>query len=175
MYQKITISGRVCTGKTELFTNLSKFLGWETFSVGSYFRNYAKLHKLSLEEAKEQDYKLTRRVDFGIQKKLKSKKNLIVEGWMAGIMGNSIPDVLKVFLFCDDKVRVERFANREKVTKTEAKRKIEEREKNLFEKLEKIYQRNDFTKIENYDLIINTTHLTPNTILTLVTSLITSK
>ena len=54
--------------------------------------------------------------------KLHEKGDLIVDGWMSGIMADKIPDVLRVLLVCDDGVRAARFSEREKVSLNEAKK-----------------------------------------------------
>jgi len=56
-YSKITISGKICTGKTTLFWDLQKKLNWPVFSTGQFFRDYARQHNLSLEKAEEQNKK----------------------------------------------------------------------------------------------------------------------
>ena len=50
-YSKITISGKICTGKTTLLKRLQKKLNWTTFMTGQLFRDYVKNHKLNLEGA----------------------------------------------------------------------------------------------------------------------------
>jgi len=134
---------------------------WPTFSASQFFRDYAKRHSLSLESAEEQNDRLTKKVDLRMQQMLQGKGNLIVEGWMAGIMGENNPEVLRVLLTCDDEVRIKRFAAREKVSLTEAMENVKAREKNLFSVLESIYHRNDFTEPKNYNFVVDTTSLTP--------------
>ncbi|MBI4130278.1 AAA family ATPase [Candidatus Roizmanbacteria bacterium] len=159
-YTKITISGLICTGKTSLFWGLQRKLIWPTFSASQFFRDYARTHNALLEKAEEQSQKLTREVDNRMQNMLKQRGNLIIEGWMAGIMANQQNDVLRVLLQCDDEVRYARFANREKVTLVQAKERVQEREKNLFVVLQQIYHRNDFVDQKNYNFIIDSTYLT---------------
>ncbi len=168
MYSKITISGRICTGKSTLFPLLQKKLGWPTFSASQFFRNWAKSHSASLQKAEEQNPHLTRDVDVGMQKRLKEEKHLIVEGWMAGIMADKIPGVLRILLTCEDTERIRRLSMRDGLSIGEARRKITEREKSWSEKLETIYHRNDFFDPKNYNLIIDTTNTTPDQMLALV-------
>ncbi len=164
-YTKITISGKICTGKTTLFWTLLKKLNWPIFSTSQYFRDYARTHKMILEKATEQNDKLTKEVDFRVRRMLRSKGNLIVEGWMAGIMANSFPDVVRLLLVCDDRIRIKRFAKREKVNLEEAKKLVYDRENNLFGKLGEIYKRSDFVDPKNYNLIIDTSYITPQAVL----------
>ncbi len=157
-YNKVTISGRICTGKTTLFWILQKKLGWPTFSASQYFRDYSRSTGVSLQKAEEQNPNLTKEVDLRMKKLLLEEEHILLEGWMAGIMADQMPDVLRILLTCEDTQRIKRFAKREKVSEEEAKANIEERERNLFTKLEEIYHRSDFVHPKNYNLVIDTTH-----------------
>lgn len=160
MYNKVTISGLICTGKTTLFWGLQENLIWPTFSVSQFFRDYARIYNLSLEKAEEQNKILTKRVDLRVSEMLKNPSgNLIVEGWMAGIMADCFPHVLRVLLTSRDKVRIERFAKRGRISFETAEEKIKAREKNLFDALEKIYHRGDFVDPKNYNFTLDTTDL----------------
>ena len=161
MYDKITISGRVCTGKTTLFFDLQQKLIWPTFSASYFFRDYAAAKHLSLEKASEQSDQLTQIIDYGMGELLKKKDNIIFEGWMTGIIACDLPRVLRILLTCDDTVRANRLSLRENFSQEEALQRITERESNLFRKLEEIYNRNDFVDPANYNLVIDTTKSTP--------------
>ncbi len=164
-YDKITISGKICTGKSTLFKNLQQKLNWPVFSTSQYFRDIAKKNNLSLESAKEQNNKSSKEVDYKVRDLLKSEGKLIAEGWMTGIMADAFPGILKILLVCNDEIRIKRFALREKLSISEAKKRIIDREANLFAKLESIYKRTDFVDPKNYDLIIDTTQMSPTRIL----------
>ncbi len=168
MYNNITISGRICTGKSTLFSHLQKKLGWSTFSASQFFRDYAKIHSVSLQKAEEQNMKLTRDVDLGMQKRLKEESHVILEGWMAGIVADAFPGTLRVLLTCDDAERIRRMAKRENISEKEAQQKITEREESWIAKLETIYHRSDFFDPKNYNLVIDTTQSTPDKIVSIV-------
>lgn len=168
MYNKITISGRVCTGKTTLFFDLQQKLIWPTFSASYFFRDYAAAKHLSLEKASEQSDQLTQIIDYGMGELLKKKDNILFEGWMTGIIAHDLPHVLRVLLTCDDDTRAKRLSLRENLSKEVALQKISEREANLFKRLEEIYHRNDFVDPKNYNLVIDTTNSTPEETLSLV-------
>ena len=164
-YSKITISGKICTGKTTLLNNLKKKLKWPVFMTGKLFRDYVKNNKLDLEQVKEQNEKLTKKIDYQVRDLIQAPGNLLVDGWMSGLMADDLPDVLKILLVCDDNIRYLRFADREKIDIVEAEKKVEERQNNWFKKLEKIYQRNDFIDPKNYDLIIDTSVISSEEVL----------
>lgn len=158
MYTKVTISGRICTGKTTLFWPLQKKLKWPTFSASQYFRDYSRTHGASLQKAEEQHPDLTREVDLRMKTLLSEQEHIILEGWMAGIMADQTPGVLRILLTCDDHERARRYAKRDSVSLDEAQEKIKEREASWTTKLSRIYGRSDFFDPENYNLIIDTTH-----------------
>ncbi len=157
---KVTISGLVCTGKSTLYNGLTKKMPWPTFSVSQFFRKYANKHQVSLDDAQEQSYAFTTKVDHKTRLLLSRKGNLIIEGWMVGIMADKLKNVLKVLLVCDSNIRFTRFAKREKLNFVQAKTMVLKRENNLLGKLQEIYQRDDFLSPQNYDLVIDTTAIT---------------
>lgn len=160
-YTKITISGKICTGKSTLFKALARNLHWKTFHTGQFFREYVKKHNLVLETAQEQNDVLTKKIDYKVRDMLKKRQeNYIFDSWMAGLMADHFPHVLRILLICNDDIRAQRFAKREKISLKDAKKAINEREKNLFDKLSLIYHRNDFVEPVNYNCVIDTTDLT---------------
>ncbi len=164
-YSKITISGKICTGKTTLFKKLGAKLGWPTFMTGQLFRDHVKKNKLNLEQVEEQNETLTKKIDYLVRDMIYAPGNLIVDGWMSGIMADNLKGVLKILLICKDNIRYKRFAAREKIHFDEAKKRVEERQSNWFIKLKKIYKRNDFIDPKNYNLIIDTSHITSQAVL----------
>ena len=167
-YTKIAISCKICTGKSILFNALQKVLKWPVFQTGKYFREYVAKKHLTLEDANEQNDKLTKEIDYMVRDRLHEKGHLIVDGWMSGIMANKIPDVLRVLLICDDEIRTARFSEREKISLKEAEKRVEERLANWVAKLKKIYKRDDFFDVKNYNLIIDTSHISSKKVLQIV-------
>lgn len=165
-YSKITIAGKVCTGKTTLLRLLEKKLNWPTFLTGKLFRQYAAEQGLTLETADEQTESLTKKVDYKMRDLLKSPGNLIVDGWMSGIMANKNPEVLKVLLVCRDDIRYKRFAKREDISFSEAKEKVEDRQNNWFYKIEEIHavKKETLNDENTYDFVIDTSYITPQAV-----------
>lgn len=159
MYSKITISGKICTGKSSVFRQLVDTLKWPTFSTGAYFREYAKTHKLELNNAEEQTDKLTHKVDGMVKDMLRTPGNLILDAWLGGVLAEGTQDVLKILLIADDDVRFKRFAKREHVSLAEAEKEVLLRDSSWFEKVEKIHSRSDFFDEKNYTLVIDTSHV----------------
>jgi predicted cytidylate kinase len=164
-YSNITISGKICTGKTTLRNLLAKKLGWQTFSTGELFRQYALDHHLNLNTGQEQNNLISRKIDNQVTKMLKEKEKLIIDSWLAGITAQSTSGVLKVLLTCQNHIRYQRFAKREEVSYAEAKNQAEKRFLNWSKKIKEIYHRQDFLDKKNFDLIIDTSYITPQAIL----------
>ena len=162
MFTKITISGKICTGKSSVFHELQKKLNWPTFSSGSYFREYAKIHHLELNNAEEQTDKLTHKVDGMVEKMLRKPGHLLLDAWLGGILADGNREVLKVLLITDDEIRFNRFAHRENISFEEAKNEVSLRDSSWFEKVKKIHNRSDFFDERNYDMVIDTSTLTVN-------------
>ena len=168
MYTKITISGKICTGKSSVFRELQKKLNWPTFSTGAFFREFAKSHKLDVNKAEEQTDTLTHKVDGMVKEILHKPGNLLLDSWLAGIMAEGAEDVLKVLLITDDVVRYKRFAERENVSLEEAQKEVVSRDSTWFEKVQKIHNRSDFFDPKNYTLVINTTNKNVDEIVSII-------
>ena len=135
--------------------------------TGQLFRDYAKKEGFNLEGAEEQNDKLTKAVDYKVRDMLHSPGNLIVDGWMSGLMANKLPNVLKIFLVCKDDIRYKRFAKREKMLYKQAKTRVEDRQSSWFVKIRKIHKIRSSNLInqKNYNLIIDTSYITPQAVL----------
>ena len=162
---KITISGKICTGKSTLLIGLQKELNWPIFMTGQLFRDYIKKNGLNLDQVEEQNETLTKKIDYHVRDMIYAPGNLIVDGWMSGLMAKGVKDILRILLVCKDDIRYKRFADREKISVVEAKKRVEQRQSNWLSKLKKIYKRNDFVDPKNYDLVIDTSKIPSRTVL----------
>ena len=135
--------------------------------TGQLFRDYVKEHGLNLEGAEEQNEKLTKEVDYKVRDMLHGSGNLIVDGWMSGLSANKLTDILKILLVGKDDIRYKRFAKREKISLTEAKKRVEERQNSWFTKIKKIYKisSSEFVDKKNYTLVIDTSYITTQAVL----------
>lgn len=174
-YRAVTVSGPICSGKSILFKSLPQKLNWPSYSASQFFRDWCREHNVPLFAANLRPESLTREIDQGTRAKLLQEKNIILEGWLAGYMGQGIEGVLKILLTCGDKERIRRFAQRENVSLEKAQEEIQKREKNLFEKWADVYGRDDFFDPKYYDLVIDTTYLKPEEISNLVVEKIGEK
>lgn len=135
--------------------------------TGQLFRDYVKKNRLNLEQVEEQNEILTKKIDNQVRDLLNNSGNLIVDGWMSGISAGKTEAVLKILLVCSDEIRYKRFAKREKINFESAKKMVEERQAHWFTKMKAIHKINpiEYTNGKNYDLIIDTSYMTSQTVL----------
>ena len=173
-YHALTISGKICTGKSALFKLLEQKLGWEVYSASRFFREWCRDHNMPIFAAELRPVELTREIDQGMREMLLQKEKIILEGWLAGYMAQGIPQVLKILLVCKDEERIKRFAKREGILFEKAKEEIQKREDNLFQKWKRVYGRADFFEPQYYDLVVDTADLKLKEVVDLVLARISS-
>lgn len=146
-YQNLTISGLPGAGSSTLGRALQKALGWKYFSGGDFMRQYA-INK-GLFDAKTKthhtatvyDENFDRQVDYGMRETLSKKRGNILDSWLSGFMAQNLSQNLKILVYCsNDKIRVDRIANRDNITIPEAKVHIFAREQANNAKWAKMYQ-----------------------------------
>jgi len=156
-YNNITISGGVSTGKNTLLNNLKPYLlplGWKFASGGQLLRDFTKEYVQPL--ASLADKKFHNALDKRTLDLLK-KGHVVIEAWLAGFMARKLENTLRVLLLCSsDALKIDRVANRDKVTIEQAKKFIKEREDANFAEWKKIYGDYDFWNPQYYHLIIDT-------------------
>jgi cytidylate kinase len=156
-YRNITISGGVASGKNTLLNNLKPFLepiGWKFASGGQILRNCLKeyVNPLASDAPTEIHHQIDNRTIA-----LLDQGNYVIESWLAGFMARERKDDLRVLLFCSNPaLKIDRVANRDRVSIEEAKKIIKEREQNNFNTWKKIYGNYDFFNPKYYHLIIDT-------------------
>jgi len=157
-FENITISGGVSSGKNTLLNNLKPYLkplGWKFTSGGQLLRDFAKEYVQPL--ASLADEKFHHEVDNRTKKLLSEEGHYVVEAWLAGFMARDLKNTLRVFLTTsNDAVRIDRVANRDKVSIEEAKKLIKEREEVNFKEWKRIYGDYNFWDPKYYHLIIDT-------------------
>jgi len=162
----ITISGKPGAGKTTTGKILAEKLGYKFYSMGDLRGEMAQRIGLTIDEfnrlGEKEDW-TDKKVD-DYQKELgETSDNLIIDGW---ISFHFIPNSFKVFLEVDPKVAAERVFQDQRPDE-EYVRSPEIMEKVLKKRMEdsrarylKYYQV-DFLEKSHYNLIIDTTNLSP--------------
>lgn len=177
-YASIAISGRPGAGRSTLITNLKPYLellGWTFFSGGEWARQFSiKSGKKDPNDPKHHfatDYgdEIDHEIDTAMCEKLSDPNvHMVVESWIAGWNMRGLKHVLRVLLMCDDALRIDRVVNRDNLTVEEAKKHLEERERENITKWKRMYGVTDFWDPKYYDLVINTYSHGPKETLDLV-------
>lgn len=163
----ITLAGDLASGKGTVSELLSKELNYEIYRNGEYFRRLAKQRGMSVTEFNEyvKDYpEIDIEIETSAKEYAKSHDNLIIDarlGWYV------VPESFKVYLKVNVDVAAIRAFNDMHRKDTEKFGTVEEQKQDLItrfnlenERYFKIYgvRKDDMS---NYDLIVDTTNLTP--------------
>ena len=164
----ITIAGDHASGQGTLSNNLQEILGYEIYRNGQYARQLAKEMGMSIVEFQEylnNHEELDRQIEKSASEYAKVHDNLIIDaklGWYA------VPYSFKVYLKVDIDVSSKRIFLDDNRKDTEKFDSIEETKNNI------IYRYNEENKrwfktygvrredMSNYDLVIDTTFLSPD-------------
>ncbi len=162
---RITISGPPGSGKTTVCNLLSQRLEMRCVISGQLFREMAKEQGLSLADFGslcELGPQHDRALDERIVEIARKNKDIILEGRLAAHMLHRHGlAALKVYLDADTEERAERVAGREKITEDTAKEEVLVREA-CEERRYQTYYDIDINDKTIYDLVVDTTHLTPD-------------
>lgn len=164
----ITIAGDHASGQGTLSNNLQKELGYEIYRNGQYVRKLAQEKGMSIIEFQkylDEHPDLDREVEKSAKNYANNCESLIIDaklGWYA------VPDSFKVYLKVNIDVAVQRAFEDTKRADTEPFASIEEAKEKI------LYRHKEETKrwqeeygvnrddMSNYNLVIDTTNLTPD-------------
>ncbi len=163
----ITISGPPGSGKSTLSKILSAKLGMELISMGDIFRKCAEDRCMCLAEygiLAKCNGDIDREIDEMQKKIAKEKDNIILEGRLSGFL---VDAGLKVWLKAPLEIRAERIARRENKPVSAALAETSEREECERERYINYYEI-DIKDLSVYDLVIDSTRLSPEDIYEIV-------
>lgn len=164
----ISITGDLASGKSTVTKMLADEFGFIVYKNGEYFRKLALEHNMSVTEFNqyvENHPEIDRQIELSATEFAKTHDNFIIDarlGWY------SVPESFKVYLKVDIDESARRAFGDEGRKATESFNSIEEYKKDLKlrYKLEKDRYMNlygvDKSDMSNYDLIVDTTSITPN-------------
>ncbi len=161
---KITLFGLAGTGTTTVGKCFAKKYNYEFKSSGNMFRQLAKDKKLDLSEFStlcQNDSSIDMELDEKIENFGKKNNNFILDsrlGWY------TIPDSIKIKLICADEIRFQRIENRDEISYIHAKLNTEKREISEKTRYFNYYKIEDYSKDINFNLIINTSNISPEEI-----------
>jgi cytidylate kinase len=154
----ITVSGLSGSGKSTIGEAIAKAFNLELKSMGDIFRELAKEKGMPLEEfskvrSEEDDIMLDKKT-----LELSKKGNIVLIGRLTGWVAGDNADV-KIWVNCDENVRIKRVAKRENISEEEARRKIEERDGADAKRYEELYGV-DVNDKSIYDILFDNTDAT---------------
>ncbi len=157
-FDNIAISGGVAVGTTTLLDNLKPYLepyGWKFSSTGNFVREYTKENILPLATLVSEEF--DKEIEKKVYEKFLNEDRWVIEGWLAGFVARKLNNTLRVFLYCsEESIRVDRLANRDRLSVGEAKQFVKLREEKNIKKWKKIYGDYNFFDKKYYHLSIDT-------------------
>ena len=173
IFHRITITGDPGSGKTTFARNVAERTGYTLITTGNMFRALAKEKGISvadLNELAETQEEIDREVDDYLCALNQEQDNLVLDSRMAW---HFIKESFKVRLTIDLDVAVERIFNDEERAKSwddrfpdmdTAMQEVQRRKESEINRYKRLYTV-DIGKDENFDLVINTSHKSQETVL----------
>ena len=164
---RITISGPPGSGTTTVARKVAEMLGYPMISAGEVFRKLAREKGMSLEEFgkyAENNPEIDNLIDRRQREEALKHENAVVEGRLSGWM---VPAELKVWIYCDREIRIQRIAKRENKSVDEVRRETVEREGVEKRRYMKIYGI-DIEDKSLYHLMINSAKFSAEEIVSII-------
>jgi len=165
-YLKISVTGDLGSGKSTVCRYLSEILDCNLYSIGRIQRSLAEKYNMSIHDFNiymESHPEIDEEIDSELVKIGQRRENMILDSRMAW---HFVPDSFKVYLSVDPKAAAKRVMNDNRGA-VETYGSFEEAEKALIarkqsENLRYITKYGvDCSNPDNYDLIIDTTNISP--------------
>lgn len=171
---KVSIAGHVGSGKSTVSHLVAESLGWRRVSTGAMFRDIAARHGMTVLEMNrhaESNREIDDEVDGHLRSLAKSDEPLVIDSRMAW---HFVPDSFKVYLVVDPLVGARRVKGAGRVDETyasleEAAAANDARQAAEAERYHDLYGV-ERDRWHNYDLIIETTDVTPEQVADLIVS-----
>ena len=167
-FKNIVISGGIGTGKSTLARNLAKKLGWEMISSGEWFRKWHEENGFLLDRPDLVPKDVDEQLDYGLQKKMQEEEKIVFESHLGGWLAQDIVTTFKVLCTAEWDTMIDRAAKRDGKSFLEEERFAKKRGETLATKFEKLYNVKDTFDPKYFDLVVDTTTLTPEEVLDLV-------
>lgn len=156
---RITMSGNVASGKSTVGKILAKRLSFSFISIGEKTRAYAKSQNMSISDFQLKcvdNPSLDKRIDREFADTCNATENLIID-YRLGF--HFIDSSLNVFLKVSDNIALERLNNADR--ENENSDTLHQRNDSFKKQFANSYNI-DFTKEENYDLVLSADNKSPN-------------
>ncbi|MEK9157067.1 MAG: cytidylate kinase family protein [Patescibacteria group bacterium] len=181
----ITLAGLSGAGKSTVKKMLAEKLGWKAYSMGDMRGVYATEHGMTIDELNTlgmSDPQTDSRVDEFQTELGKREDNFVIDGWMSWFF---IPNSVKIFLDINPEEGAKRiFAEQQNypdhrkderpyASVTDVQENLAKRVLQNQERYKKWYQV-DFLDTSHYDLVIDTSALSPEQVVERITAFISS-
>src|SRR3989338_7586895 len=166
----ITISGLPGSGKSTIGKMLATKLGYKFYSIGDLRGKMALERGMTIDELNklgEREQWTDRKVDTYLEKLSSTEDNCIIDGRLAF---HFVPQAFKIFLTIDPRVAAERVLKNPRPDEPKVKN-AKELEKIMANRVKrdelryKKYYKVDFQDKRHYNLVLDTTNLTPSRII----------
>ncbi|MGV8141810.1 MAG: cytidylate kinase family protein [Candidatus Woesearchaeota archaeon] len=166
----ITISGQACSGKTTVGKLLAKKLGYKFYDIGTLRKNAAAHRGMTIEEYNmygETHPETDKDADAETVRLSENSDDFVIQGRLAY---HFIPKSFKVYLTINPDVAAKRImkdtdpgrnSKSKNASLEEIKQLSSERDKSDIFRYRKIYGIEDFTDKKHYDMVLDTSDLTP--------------
>ncbi len=163
-HMNIVIGGKAGSGKSTVAKIIAKKLGYGHYSTGDFMRQMADERGMTIvgiQKLAETDPSIDEELDERQKNIGKTNDNFVIDSRLGFLF---VPNAVKIFLDCDDKVRAERIfkdtrPKERNVTLAMTQQNIRKRETSENKRYEKVYGFNCYDK-SHFDLTIDTTKLT---------------
>jgi len=167
-FHSLAVSGNCSSGKSTLCRTLSRRLDWKHVDVGNEFRRLSELKGLRIEEFGSIPDSLLCQIDDRIQDRLKAEVNVIWDGRLACYLARNVPNIFKVYCVANLGIRTERLAKRNRISLTEARRKVLTRDIEEADVFKRLYGISDPYSKKWVDLRLDTTSSSPKELANMV-------
>ncbi len=173
---KITISGKLGSGKSTIAKRLSNKLDIPYHSTGTLQRKLAtesNLSTLELNKIQEENKSIDQQLDDSTKNLDQTEDAFILDSRMAW---HFVKRSFKLYLYVDPAISAERIFNDQSrssekyVSIQEAQLHIQEREQSEIRRFQKLYKVN-LTDFSNYDAVIDTSFILPDVVIPLILAL----
>jgi len=158
---KISLFGLAGTGTTTVGKIVGERFKFEFIYSGDIFRKMATEKKMDLYKFSklcEKDSTIDKELDKKIEEIGKKQDDFLIDSRLSWYF---IPDSIKIKLVCDDIIRLGRISKRDNITFEQAKKKTSIREESEKIRYYSYYKIKDYTDDSHFELIIDTSNLSP--------------
>lgn len=178
-FKNIAVSGRIGAGTSTLAKQLSQALGWPLRDASQIFRDVTAQIGFNLETdvnqaVQNRDDLIDREVDDKTLAVLKENHRLVVTSKLAGFLSRNLEPTLRVLITCPKDERIRRYAQSRGYSLDKAKQLLILREKLDNQKWRRLYGNHDFFSPEYFQLVLDSSRLSPQDEVKNILSVLTS-